>query len=280
MSIADESQALFEQEAQFHAAWQASCVDADGVLLDDPVALALIAGALADRLAWVFVSGYQAAVRCCFPELVAGRGWTCLAAAEARGGQGCVLTKEGDEFLLSGEKSWIAGAGVLDSLVVSVAADDVAGQRFVGVSAAAPGVSLELPRKPGFLGEMSQGVARFDRVRIAARQVLEEPARGLTFRGAEPLFVLLALNACLKSKAADDELTMRAERAIGLGRTLPAVLGEKEKILPGLAELRTLTAETLDVAGAALAAWPSLQDSWEKDARLFSMFGIAGEASA
>ena len=221
----------YPDEDGFHSAWRAACTGADGGLLADEVELALAGGALADRLAWVFVSGYQAAVRRCFPELVSGSGWTCLAAAEGRGGQECVLAPEGDGFLLSGEKSWIAGAGVLESLVVSVG--EGGSRCFAGLEASATGVAIELPRTPGFLGEMSQGVARFDRVPVA--NVVNEPARGLWFRGAEPLFVTLALNACLQSRAlaaGNEELAALAEQAIVHGRSLPGVLAEKEAILP------------------------------------------------
>ena len=186
---------------------------------------------------------------------------------------------EGDGYRLDGEKSWIAGAAVLESLVVSVTDGDE--RRFVGVPASAPGVSLEQPRKPGFLGEMSQGVARFSAVRVPEQAVLSDPARGLMFRGAEPLFVLLALNACLRSRSAGHaELAARAERAISHGRTLSPVLGEKTRILPGLAELRALTAETVAAASDVVAASPSLSASWEMDARLFEMFAIAKEASS
>ena len=45
----------------------------------DPMALARAGGRVSDRLAWVFASGYQAAVRCCFPEFTPpGGGWTAI----------------------------------------------------------------------------------------------------------------------------------------------------------------------------------------------------------
>ena len=200
-------------ETSFHAAWLAASTDARGQVLSDTVALALTGGALADRLAWVFVSGYQAAVRQCFPELVPATGWTCLAAAEGRGGPGCRLSHDSNGYKLSGEKSWIAGAGVLESLVVSTG--DGEQRSFSGVLTASPGVTIDLPREPGFLGEMSQGVARFEDVPVT--RVLETPERSLWFRGAEPLFVMLALNACLRSHAVacgETEVIALADQAI------------------------------------------------------------------
>jgi len=270
---------VLPDESTFHSAWRAACIAASGDLPADEAELALAAGALADRLAWVFLSGYQAAVRRCFPELISGAGWTCLAAAEGRGGPACELSASDGGFLLSGEKSWIAGAGALQSLVVSVGEGDA--RCFVGVEASASGVSIDLPRTPDFLSEMTQGVARFDEVQVAAARVLGEPARGLWFRGAEPLYVMLALNACLQSRAlaaGRSDVSALAEEAIDHGRTLPAVLDQKAAILPGLAELRVLTARTLAASSELVAGSPTLAASWQADARLFAMFGVAAEA--
>ena len=261
----------YPDERSFNAAWCEACRDADGEVLTDTAELALAGGALADRLAWIFVSGYQAAVRRCFPELVTGPGWTCLAAAEGRGGPGCTLTVNDDGYLLSGEKSWIAGADSLDSLVVSVGEGET--RRFAGIVADAPGVSIEQPRTPGFLGEMTQGVARFTAVPVLG--VVSEPARSLWFRGAEPLYVMLALNACLRSRASGHEaLANLAEQAIAHGRTLPAVLEDKQAIVPGLAELRSLTGQTVSASAAVVAGCPALAASWQRDAKLFAMFGV------
>jgi len=269
----------YPEESSFHSAWRTACNVAHGALQDEEVELALAGGALADRLAWVFVSGYQAAVRRCFPELVSGSGWTCLAAAEGRDGPGCVLATDGEDYLLSGEKSWVAGAGVLESLVVSVNEGD--SRCFAGVEASAPGVAIDLPRTPGFLGEMTQGVARFDAVRVV--NVINEPARGLWFRGAEPLYVMLALNACLKARALVSEsveLAARTEEAIELGRTLPAVLDDKAAILAGLDGLRTLTSRALAASNTVVAQSPALAKSWQADAKLFAMFGVAAAGDA
>ncbi len=248
-------------EDSFQTAWREACLDGNGQVLADPGELALAGGALADRLAWVFVSGYQAAVRQCFEALVAGSGWTCLAAAEGREGPGCTLTADGAGFLLNGEKSWIAGAASLESLVVSVGEGEQG--CFAGVAADAPGVSIDLPRTPGFLGEMSQGVARFTGTPVV--RVLREPVRARAFRGAEPLYVMLALNACLRSRAmsaGQDALVTLTEQAIAQGRTLTAVLEDKQAIVPGLQALRSLTSQVLKASAPVIARHPALAASW------------------
>lgn len=275
-----ESQS-YPDEAAFHAAWQAVCASDDGAHSVDEVEMALKGGVLADRLAWIFVSGYQAAVRRCFPEFARPSGWTCLAAAEAGEGPGCHLEPVTEGFQLSGNKSWIAGAGQLDSLVVLVGQGD--GMCFVSVAAEAPGVCITLPRTPGFLGEMTQGAASFDSVAVPEDCIIRDPGRRLEFRGAEPLYVLLAMNACVKARAdeqGDRELSRLADEAIEHGRTLPAVLGQKSAILPGLARLRALTAPVVTKATPVLERYPALAASWQKDHRLFAMFGIETEENA
>jgi len=242
----------------------------------DHTALALTGGALADRLAWVFVSGYQAAVRRCFPELGPEPGWTCLAAAEAGEGPGCRLENRDGGSVLSGEKSWIAGAGMLDSLVVTLEQ----GGCFVFLDARATGVRITLPRTPGFLKEMTQGVATFEAVTVSDDRILRAGERWLTFRGAEPLYVLLSLNACLRTRAlaVDQPLLVElTDEAIGYGRTLTDVLAVKSAILPGLAHLRALTKRALAAADPVLEQNPSLMASWQNDRRLFAMFGVASE---
>lgn len=262
-------------EADFLRHWRTT---ADGIV--DEVELALSGGALADRFAWVFVSGYQAAIRRCFPEF-AVPGWTCLAVAEPKEGPTCSLAGAGRAFRLNGEKSWIAGAESVESLVVSVGAD--AERRFVAIVADAPGVALTNPRTPSFLKELSQGAARFEDVHVPAEQIITDPARAQWFRGAEPLYVLLALNACLQRQAdalGDPYVSRLADTAIAIGEALPAELGEKAGIVPGLESLRAATTAVIESASHLLGRFPpSLAESWEADALLFGMFGISGGRS-
>lgn len=259
-------------EADFLHHWKTM---ADGIV--DEVELALSGGALADRLAWVFMSGYQAAIRRCFPEFTP-LGWTCLAVAEPKDGPACILTGDAQVLRLNGEKSWIAGADSVESLVVSVGAD--ADRCFVPVAADAPGVTLTNPRTPTFLRELSQGAARFEDVHVPADQRLADPARALWFRGAEPLYVLLALNACLQRQAdalGDPHVSRLADTAIAIGRALPVELGEKARIVPGLESLRAATTAVIESASHLLGRFPpSLAESWEVDTLLFGMFGVSG----
>lgn len=261
----------YPSEEIFYGAWNTACAE----LTDDLVQLALTGGDLADRLAWVFMSGYQAAVRSCFPEFRLTEGWTCFAAAEGGAGPSCELNEEAGGYRLSGEKSWIAGASMIGELVVAVWQDEA--RRFVRVRRNEHGVTISLPRKPGFLGEMTQGVANFESVFVASQDVIAEPDRALWFKGAEPLFIILALNACLRTQGqavGESSLVSAATAAIQHGRSLPGSLGEKEVIVPGLRRLRELTVDTLSCADGAIRQNPALARSWQADGKLLKMFGL------
>lgn len=258
-------------EADFHRHWQSAVARSEGNEID----LALAGGGVADRLAWVFVSGYQAALRRCFPE-VAGAGWTCLAVAEPEDSPACTIDADGRGFRLNGAKSWIAGVESIESLVVSVGTDSE--RCFARVEADARGVELTQPRSPSFLRELSQGAARFHNTPVNGEQVFAEPERAQWFRGAEPLYVLIALNGCLLAHAnflGDTGLARLATTAVDLGRPLSACLGDKTRIVPGLRSLRAATTAALESAARYLDRFPApLRESWAADARLFTMFGV------
>lgn len=260
-------------ETQWRDCWSRVQSIADGNDGD----LATIGGASADRFAWVFMSGYQAAVRRCFPEF-SGDGWRCFAAAEPDGSRSCVLETVADGFRLWGQKSWIAGAGHVEKLVCSVGGGD--DRRFVGVDRNEAGVLISMPRTPSFLGELTQGTAAFDNVAIAASDVLFEPVRAHWFRSAEPLFVLLALNACLAAHGhvagGRDAFVRAANAAIEHGKALVDHIPVREVIKSGLSELRERTTAVVDTFETDVLdnAGEALQSSWRTDGRLLSMFGL------
>ena len=88
-------------ESDFYAAWQQREVSSP-----DPFRTAATGGALADRLAWVFIAGYQATLIRCFPTVSATSGWCALVNTEERNGSlpGTSLITEGDSKRLYGWK--------------------------------------------------------------------------------------------------------------------------------------------------------------------------------
>ncbi len=144
---------------------------------------AVIGGAMSDRLAWVFLAAYQSAVRACFPGLPS-REFVSFAASEDRRGE-YPGTSIDDDGRLQGNKSWIAASRTVDWLLVTVQARD----RIVLVNARADGVSLNHRDSPGFLGDMSQGMAAFVDVVPERHVSRHDVAR---FGLAEPFFVTAA----------------------------------------------------------------------------------------
>lgn len=239
-----------------------------------PVELALRGGVSADRLAWVFLSGYQAALNWCFPEF-GGPGWLCLASTEPPNATPCELIDTDSGHLLRGEKSWIASADHVDRLVVAVS------ERFVGVDRDLEGLHISVPETSAFIVELSQGAARFDDVVVADADILHERERGRWFRAAEPLFVLLALSAFVTSHSREvpegDEVIRPARRAMATGADLIEVLKDPDRARAGLGQLRRQCTDA--VASFVDSVLPRVADDfrsrWQADARLLEMFRVA-----
>ncbi|MEJ2089002.1 MAG: hypothetical protein P8Y69_11140 [Gammaproteobacteria bacterium] len=231
-------------------------------------------GASADRLAWVFLSGYQAALNWCFPEF-AGPGWRCLASTEPGNATPCELIDADDGHRLRGEKSWIAAADHVDRLVVAVS------ERFVGADRGQPGLHISVSGTPAFLVELSQGAARFDDVVVEPADILHEPERGRWFRAAEPLFVLLALSAFVTSHSrevsGEEEAIRLARRAMATGADLVDVLKDPDGASAALGELRRHCREAVAsfVDNVLPRAADDFRSRWRADARLLEMFRVA-----
>ncbi len=252
-------------EAAWHAIWQDERL---GSL--DPTVSALTGGMLADRLPWVFVAGYQSAIRTVFPEVPA-TGWAAFAATENRDDPsvdaGLQLTSDGREMRLNARKSWIAQSRLVEHLVVT-ARDGAETTACVLVRRDQPGVTLTHRDAPRFLGAMSQGYAVFENVRIAPEHVFSGD-RIRRFGRNEPAFVMLAGVGFLLSRLAGADASLAASLA-DLARGLAAECDTPDPSPPALARLdRSLQdcigqfAEVVD-AGAI--------PNWAEDNRLLSMY--------
>ncbi len=91
-----------QSEADWHAAWLEHEVGSQ-----EEIVTAALGGALSDRLAWVFLAGYQATIRRCFPELPPEHGWCSFVNTEDQSGSlpGTSLTGEPGSLRLSGWKT-------------------------------------------------------------------------------------------------------------------------------------------------------------------------------
>ncbi len=144
-------------------------------------------GRQADRLAYLFISGYQAAVRRTFT--VEGNRWSALAVSEDRSGKLPGLSQQ-DDGRVYGHKTWVAASDNLDEIIVSVG--ELPQGSLFRVRLPRSGVTIERKSDVKFLSEMSQGIAHFDGVDADALERL--PDLDLKqFARREPLYIYLAL---------------------------------------------------------------------------------------
>ncbi len=166
-------------EADYFAAW----LDYDAGA-HDPAITAVLGGALADRLAWVFVAGYQGTIRRCFPGLPPERGWCSFVNTEDRSGSlpGTSLTGEPGKRRLSGWKTWVATSDHVERLLVSARQGETP---FILMRRDQPGIRIETGPARGYLSEMAQGRVEFVDVAVREEQLLGDDRTFPTFRRAE-----------------------------------------------------------------------------------------------
>jgi len=181
----------------------------------NPVEGAIAGGYAADRLAWAFCAGYQAALRALVPQLPADT-LASLCVSEAGGNHPrAILTTLAPhpdlkgEFILDGQKRWTTLGP--DSALLLVAARlsgaSQAGRvplKLVMVRQGASGVSLRKMSEIPFIPEVAHAEVRFEQVRVAEQDLLEGDgyARYVKpFRTLEDLHVHAAVLAYLLREA-------------------------------------------------------------------------------
>ncbi len=180
-----------------------------------PVPMAVLGGLHADRLAWVFVSGYQAAMTHCFPELPI-HGWAALAGSEDRhdpvAHPGVRMTPDGEGWRVSGFKSWVAQSAHLEHLIITARApgEEDRPRHAILLNAHAPGIALSHRDRPGYIVEMSQGFAELDNVAVPDGGRLGED-RLRPFTRAEPAFINLAGAVLLWAHVRPEDRNLRDE---------------------------------------------------------------------
>lgn len=188
------------------------------------LAAAVEVAAGAERLATVFVAGYQAALRALLVRAGVGLGGAeqaailCLAATEAGGARPSAiqtrLTVDADGFNLQGAKQWTTGAGPAVAshfLVVARRGERqlsdgkrVADLVVVRVDSTQAGVEVSPMPPTAFIPEVPHGRPNFSGVHVAQASLL--PGDGYTqylkpFRTAEDIFVMGSVAAYLLSYA-------------------------------------------------------------------------------
>ena len=259
----------------------------------NPMDCAIVAGFRADRVAWAFASGYQAALRALLPEVPDDR-IAALCVTEADGNSPkairSTLRREGDGWRLDGAKRWTT-LGPQGALFFVAARDaQVAGDRptlrVVRIASDAPGVTVTVMPPARFVPEVPHARLQLDNVRVSDDALL--PGDGYAdcvkrFRTVEDLHVNAAILGYLVREA----------------RRLAWPPPWTERALAALQALRALALEDADapathVALAGALAWAAQQFAdcaahwrasgdaaaaarWQRDGELF---GVASTARA
>jgi alkylation response protein AidB-like acyl-CoA dehydrogenase len=180
-----------------------------------PMASAIAGGYAADRIAWAFCAGYQAALRALVPQLPADT-LASLCVTEAGGNHPRAIQTTllphpelPGQFLLDGTKRWTTLGPDSALLLVAARSAGAAGAtrvplRLALVRQGAPGVSLRAMSDIRFVPEVAHAEVRFERVLIAEQDLLEGDgyARYVKpFRTLEDLHVHAAILAYLLREA-------------------------------------------------------------------------------
>ncbi|MBL6814047.1 MAG: hypothetical protein ISQ65_02350 [Pseudomonadales bacterium] len=223
-------------------------------------AQAVRGGLLADRLAWVFVAGYQCALRHTFAQLPA-ESMAAFAVSEDRKGEpvlpGVTATVLNGETKVSGYKTWVACCATLSHLVIKSDRGDKA--NYYCLERSSHGLTLT-PRYGSFLAEMSQGVAELNEVAVASPLDTSEVSH---FGLRETLYIYMAFCAWAgKFVESADRCQALISRLAGLTERLP--LDEA-----ALAELKAVD-QAVQVLRGSIPATAAA--NYEQDQRLIAMY--------
>jgi len=123
------------------------------------------------------------------PRMVTGECLTALAMTEPAGGSDVkalrtIAVREGDDYLITGAKTFISNGTLCDMVVVAARTDLVAGAKgltLLAVNASTPGLTRGQPLRKIGLKSQDTGELFFDRVRVPADAVIGEPNRGFAY---------------------------------------------------------------------------------------------------
>jgi hypothetical protein len=256
-----------------------------------PVDQAILGGFSADRTAYAFASGYQAALRALIPDLPADR-VASLCITERGGGHPRAIETRLDPagaggYEVTGKKRWAtlgSDAGVL--LVAASAGLDPEGKkrlRLVRIASDAEGVRRIPMPEPPFTPEVGHDEIELTRVRVTEADVC--PGDGYTryvrpFRTIEDVHVTAAIFAYLLREVRLHGLPqIHAERLAGLLVALRALAAEDPSApethvaLAGVLELSRAPVDELDRAWAKTES--PAHAHWERDKLVLTVAGSA-----
>ena len=167
----------------------------------------------------------------------------------------CSARREGDEWVLSGTKTWISNAGIADFYTVFGRTDDTGGAKGIScfiVEAGTPG--FEVTERIDLVAPHPLGTLTFDECRIAESQLVGEEGKGFGIAMATlDVFRSTVAAAALgmARRALDETLNYTAERNIFGGK-----LGDLQLVQAKIGEM------ALGVDSSALLVYRA---AWTKD---------------
>jgi len=167
----------------------------------------------------------------------------------------CSARRDGDEWVLSGTKTWISNAGIADFYTVFARTDDTGGARGIScfiVEAGTPG--FEVTERIDLVAPHPLGTLTFDECRIAESQLVGQEGKGFGIAMATlDVFRSTVAAAALgmARRALDETLNYTAERNIFGGK-----LGDLQLVQAKIGEM------ALGVDSSALLVYRA---AWTKD---------------
>ena len=173
----------------------------------DPIHQAIVGGFVADRVAWAFASGYQAALRAIFQDMPGDR-ICALCVTETDGNSPksikSTLKKTGDAWTLDGSKRWTT-LGPDGALFFVAARDEAASAKrpaikLVRVASGSPGLKIEPMPPTRFVPEVPHAQLQFEHLTIKETDILDGDGYDLyvkPFRTVEDIHVQAAVLAYL-----------------------------------------------------------------------------------
>ena len=258
------SRVVSASETSYRDAWTEHALPRESNLL----AMAISGGLIADRVAWVFVAGYQAACRHVFPS-AALRSWVSYAATEDRERDsplpGVRLSGTPSAGTLSGYKVWIGAARSVEQLVVRVGTGPEA--TYFVVDRDRHGLTID-PKRRDFLAGLSQGRARFEETPVTDADIVDGSRIGL-LEFVEPLYIYSAFCGFVLGGNSEPDLVAGCHDcldAVELALASTRVGG----ISP--ADLDRASTLALDLLARLAGNRAGAAGHWETDQRIVAMY--------
>ena len=262
-----------------------------------PIERAICLGYKADRVAYAFIAGFQAALQSLFPDLQSSQlGAICI--TESGGNHPSAIQtrlappEDGtgdDAYRLKGEKTFITSVSEADFIYVaaSIGVDDAGRNRIkmLGLDRATPGIELSPMAPLSFIPEIDHGTVSFDEVIVSSQQIL--PGDGYDdyikpFRMIEEIHVTGALIGYLIQTAfqydCERSITEQLLALLTLSVDLAAMnvkAAETHILFSGYWRLLEQMIDTIDSAWKT--APESVKHAWKRDREVLTIARKARE---